>query len=67
MPIYQYECEICGQQFERRLPVSEAESQQTCPAGHHRVHRVFSAPTVVYKGNGFYVTDHPKTSQHRPD
>lgn len=62
MPVYQFKCEICGQQFERRLPISQAEAGQTCPAGHHHVRRVFSVPAVLFKGSGFYSTDHPKTS-----
>lgn len=62
MPVYQYECEICGGYFERRLPVDQADVKQTCPAGHIQVHRVYSTPMVVFKGSGFYSTDHPKTT-----
>lgn len=67
MPVYQYECEICGRKFERRLPVSQADEQQDCPAGHHAVRRIFSSPAVVFKGSGFYVTDHPKTSRRNSE
>jgi putative FmdB family regulatory protein len=65
MPIYQYECEICGVKFERRIPLSNLDAEQSCPAGHHAVHRIYSVPTIVYKGSGFYVTDHPKSGQHK--
>lgn len=67
MPIYQYECQICGAQFERFMPVSKADEVQTCPAGHHAVKRVFSVPVVVYKGSGFYVTDHAKSSRRKTE
>jgi predicted nucleic acid-binding Zn ribbon protein len=30
-----------------------------CPACSGRVRRVFSLNTVIYKGSGFYCTDHP--------
>ena len=63
MPVYQYECEICGQHFERRLPIEQAGVTQICPAGHLHVRRVFLSPTVVFKGSGFYSTDHPKTTR----
>lgn len=66
MPIYQYECKICGARFERLVPVSKADEMQPCPSGHHDVTRVFSVPAVVFKGSGFYVTDHPKVSQEKP-
>lgn len=31
MPYYQYKCHECEESFERRLPMSEASSTQTCP------------------------------------
>jgi predicted nucleic acid-binding Zn ribbon protein len=30
---------------------------EVCPAGHRRIQRVFSTPTIVFKGPGFYTTD----------
>ncbi|GAP14614.1 putative regulatory protein, FmdB family [Longilinea arvoryzae] len=62
MPVYQFECDICGKQFERRLPISHADEMPACPAGHQAVHRVYSVPVVVYKGSGFYSTDHRKST-----
>ncbi len=67
MPVYQFECDICGRQFERRLPVDQAGDHPTCPAGHHSVHRIFSVPAVVYKGSGFYTTDHRKSTSTKSE
>ena len=61
MPIYEYACEVCGERFEVRQPFNSA-GEVRCPAGHGPVHRVFSPPVIVFKGSGFYVTDHRKGS-----
>ncbi len=62
MPLYSFVCEDCGQRFDRRLPFSQADEQQVCPKGHRHVHRELAVPAIVFRGNGFYVTDHPKTA-----
>ncbi len=62
MPRYEFSCRTCGQTFERVLPIEDDRSQVRCPAGHRDVHRIYSAPGVVFKGHGFYVTDHPSGS-----
>ncbi|NLE77296.1 MAG: zinc ribbon domain-containing protein [Chloroflexi bacterium] len=58
MPLYEYQCQVCGKRFEVRQPVGEDSA--TCPAGHGQVRRVFSTPLIVFKGSGFYVTDQGK-------
>ena len=56
MPMYEYECMICGMRFERRQHFSDPPLQQ-CPECRGKVRRVFSPPAIVFKGSGFYVTD----------
>jgi len=56
MPIYEYECDICGRRFNLRRHFGDPHPTR-CPDGHERVHRVFAPPTIVFKGSGFYVTD----------
>ena len=56
MPTYEYECLACGVHFERRQHFTDPPVH-LCPQGHSRVRRVFSPPTIVFKGPGFYVTD----------
>ncbi len=64
MPVYVFKCSECEAVFEKRLPYGHADEQVTCPKGHHLVRRVYTSPSVVYKGSGFYSTDHPRTRQN---
>lgn len=57
MPTYTFVCETCKTEFEKYIPFSEDPNGQTCPKGHRTVRRIFSAPVIVFKGKGFYVTD----------
>ncbi|HEY5156996.1 MAG TPA: zinc ribbon domain-containing protein [Anaerolineales bacterium] len=58
MPLYEYVCSTCGQNFEKALPVDTDKPNVRCPAGHRKVHRIYSTPVVMFKGTGFYSTDH---------
>jgi putative FmdB family regulatory protein len=48
MPVYQYQCDSCGENFERLFMSPEDRPEVIpCPACEStEVHRVFSAPTV---------------------
>lgn len=59
MPVYEYECPTCGSTFERTQRFTDAPVQQ-CPSGHTGVRRVFAPAGIIFKGSGFYVTDHRK-------
>ncbi|MDH7486997.1 MAG: zinc ribbon domain-containing protein [Anaerolineae bacterium] len=59
MPIYEYECAVCGLRFER-LQRGDAPAP-ACPAGHRVVRRRFSPPGIIFRGGGFYVTDNRHT------
>jgi putative FmdB family regulatory protein len=59
MPTYEYRCTRCKHQFEAVHRVGETvERCERCGA---RVRRVFSAPALIFKGSGWYITDHRKT------
>lgn len=58
MPRYDFLCTVCGSKFERQISFHGNTSQVVCPHGHRQVRRVFTAPSVVFKGSGWYVTDH---------
>ena len=60
MPVYDFVCLVCGEHFEARRPFSDSSVEIACPRGHKQARRVFSTPSVVFKGSGFYVTDHRK-------
>jgi putative FmdB family regulatory protein len=57
MPVYEYECEQCGVRFERLQRMAD-QSLAECPECGGRVHRVMQPVGVIFKGSGFYVTDH---------
>jgi putative FmdB family regulatory protein len=57
MPTYQYQCKECGVSFERFQHFSE-EPLKTCPECSGHVFRVIQPVGVIFKGKGFYVTDH---------
>ena len=60
MPLYAYKCDECGVTFERRQSFHD-EPLSKCPECDGRVHRVPQPVGIVFKGSGFYVTDHRKS------
>jgi putative FmdB family regulatory protein len=59
MPIYEYECEKCRFRFELRKHFGE-DGSADCPQCHGEARRLFTSVPVIFKGSGFYVTDHRK-------
>lgn len=57
MPIYEYQCEVCGHHFEVIQKFSE-EPVTSCVVCSGPVRRVLSPPALVFKGSGWYVTDY---------
>jgi len=70
MPVYAYRCESCGVQFERYQSFNDAPLK-TCPECRKKTLRKVIAPVgIVFKGSGFYATDHKSPSgqtSHRHD
>ncbi len=71
MPTYEYECDGCGDRFERFQKIS-ARPVRKCPScGKQRVRRLISVGGgLIFKGSGFYVTDSKRggtTSEAKPD
>ena len=56
MPTYEYRCEKCGNQYEKREGF-DAPALQICPNCGGSARRVIYAPPILFKGSGFYVTD----------
>ena len=60
MPIYEYECGDCSNRFEMRQGFHE-KPQAVCPQCQGKARRVFHPAPIIFKGSGFYVTDHRKS------
>lgn len=62
MPIYTYRCANCGVQFEKTQKFSD-QPLQWCPeCGKKALNKVFQPVGIVFKGSGFYATDHRSPS-----
>lgn len=62
MPLYEYECEACGNRFERIQKFSDPPVD-VCPnCGKGPVKKLLSSPAIQFKGSGWYITDYAKKS-----
>lgn len=57
MPLYEYECETCHHQFEVQQKFSDPLID-TCIRCGKGVRKLISAPGIMFKGSGWYVTDY---------
>lgn len=60
MPFYEYECDACHKTFTLEQQIMSHKTPDKCPScgAEHHVRRIFTASPVIFKGNGFYCTDH---------
>jgi putative FmdB family regulatory protein len=59
MPLYEYECNACGNRFERIQKFSDPPIT-ACPKCEGEVRKLLSAPAIQFKGSGWYITDYAK-------
>src|SRR3954463_16758272 len=59
MPTYEYQCDACGERFEKFQSIT-APAIKKCPkCGKNKVRRLISAGAgILFKGSGFYITDY---------
>lgn len=61
MPIYEYRCKTCGEQFEIKQSFSDPPittcAAFSCAKG-EPVEKIISSPAIMFKGTGWYVTDY---------
>ncbi len=62
MPVYTYRCENCGVRFERQQKFSESPLTRCPECGKKALHKVYTPVGIVFKGSGFYATDHRSPS-----
>jgi putative FmdB family regulatory protein len=57
LPVYEYECPSCSNRFEIIRSFGKNGSV-SCPKCGCNAQRIFTSVPVIFKGSGFYVTDH---------
>jgi putative FmdB family regulatory protein len=57
VPIYEYVCQSCHYRFEVKQSVSDTPVSACTRCG-QTVTKVISAPAIMFKGSGWYVTDY---------
>jgi len=62
MPIYTYRCENCGVQFDRQQHFDDPVLKKCPECSKYTLRKVFLPVGIVFKGSGFYATDHRSPS-----
>jgi putative FmdB family regulatory protein len=62
MPVYTYRCESCGIRFEQTQKFSDSPLTRCPECGKKSLRKVFLPVGIVFKGSGFYATDHRSPS-----
>ena len=57
MPIYEYKCQECGYQFEKFQSFSDKPLNKCPKCKKKRIKKILHAPSIVFKGKGWYSTD----------
>ncbi len=65
MPIYAFECDACGQNFERLQKLSDADPTVCPECGAEQVRRQLTAPQFRLAGGGWYETDFKKDGDRK--
>jgi putative FmdB family regulatory protein len=62
MPVYEYQCENCGEVFEviQKFSDEPLSKHEKCGGD---VHRLLSVPALQFKGSGWYITDYARRSE----
>ena len=62
MPIYTYRCESCGVRFERQQKFTDQPLTRCPECNKKALRKVYTPVGIVFKGSGFYATDHKSPS-----
>ncbi len=62
MPIYEFACQDCGTNFEKRISFSQTAAPACDACESNNVHRRMSVPAIHFKGSGWYITDSKKAN-----
>jgi putative FmdB family regulatory protein len=62
MPVYTYRCENCGIRFERLQGFDDPVLTRCPECNKKTLRKVYTPVGIVFKGSGFYSTDHRSPS-----
>lgn len=62
MPVYTYRCTNCGFVFDQQQKFSDAPLTRCPECEKKTLQKVFQPVGIVFKGSGFYATDHRSPS-----
>jgi putative FmdB family regulatory protein len=62
MPIYTYRCESCGVQFDEHQHFDDPPLTVCPECGEESLRKLYLPVGIVFKGSGFYATDHRSPS-----
>jgi putative FmdB family regulatory protein len=62
MPLYEYQCDDCGNRFERIQKFSDPPVEK-CPKCGGVVRKLISSPAIQFKGSGWYITDYARRQE----
>jgi putative FmdB family regulatory protein len=62
MPVYVYRCKNCGVQFEQQQSFTDQPLTRCPECTKKTLVKVFTPVGIVFKGSGFYSTDHRSPS-----
>jgi putative FmdB family regulatory protein len=66
MPIYEYRCEKCGNQFEIIQKFSD-KPLKACPSCKGKLAKLISQTAFQLKGSGWYATDYARKSESKSE
>jgi putative FmdB family regulatory protein len=63
MPTYEYQCDACGDKFEKFQSITAGPIKKCPKCGKRKVRRLISTGAgLIFKGSGFYITDYRSES-----
>ncbi|MCS6907143.1 MAG: FmdB family zinc ribbon protein [Anaerolineales bacterium] len=62
MPIYTYHCDNCGIRFDQQQRFNEPPLVRCPECNKNALRKVYTPVGIVFKGSGFYSTDHRSPS-----
>lgn len=65
MPIYEFICQSCGNEFEQIRSFSDSSMPACVKCQSDQVARRMSKPAIHFKGSGWYITDSKKSNDNK--